>query len=330
MEKQANRKARNRPMTISEYQRRVARTDDHKKLLVSLLGLVGEMGDIQTVFKRRLELGRYPRFQHDMEEELGDTLWYVASLATTIGLSLSDIATKNIAKAEELHLQGDVQKFDNKFPKDERLPRQFDVVFEEKDLDAGVQVKIVVNDVFVGDALTDNAQDDDGYRYHDAFHLAYAACLGWSPVIRGLLRRKRKSVSKTDEVEDGARAIIVEEAISVFLFNLAHTRNFFAEMNAIDISLLKTIRKLCGGLEVRKCTAKQWRNAIFLGYQVFRSLRDNQGGIVSLDLDKASILYTPLRQQKREATRAKRSRKGLSSRVAGRRKTPSSQQGRGI
>ena len=45
----------------------------------------------------------------------------------------------------------------------------------------------------IGDELTDNAYKDDGYRFHDVFHSAYVAILGWSPVIRKLLKRKRKS-----------------------------------------------------------------------------------------------------------------------------------------
>ena len=61
------------------------------------------------------------------------------------------------------------------------------------------------NGLNFGDRLTDNIVDPDGYRYHDIFHFAYAVHLGWSPVIRSLLRAKRKSVPATDENEDGGR-----------------------------------------------------------------------------------------------------------------------------
>lgn len=286
---------RHQRFTFHEYQRGVNATDEKKKPLVSLLGLVGEIGDVQTVVKRRLELVGYANFSKDMAEEIGDTLWYLGSLASCFGLSLADIAAKNIEKAKALHSAGEINVFDGRFPKDERLPRQFSVVFVEKPLDGSVQVKIVLSGVIIGDALTDNALEDDGYRYHDAFHLAYAAILGWSPVTRALLRRKRKSSKETDEVEDGARAIIVEEAISVFLFNQAQTRDEFRALSAIDISLLKTVRRLGGNLEVKRCTAKQWQLAIFKGYEIFRQLRDNHGGTVSLDLDRAHISYKPPR-----------------------------------
>ena len=51
-----------------------------------------------------------------------------------------------------------------------------------------------------------NIADADGYRYHDIFHIANAVFLGWSPVVRALLRCKRKSQPHIDENEDGARA----------------------------------------------------------------------------------------------------------------------------
>lgn len=216
-------------LTFSDYQSQVEATDERKHLLVSLLGLVGEMGDIQTVVKRRFEQRGYPYFNKDMAEEIGDTLWYLTSLASRLNLSLETIAAENITKARAFHMQGEINDFDRSFPEDERLPRKFDVVFKEKPLGRGIQVKIVLNDVFVGDALTDNANKDDGYRYHDAFHLAYAAILGWSPVTRDLLRRKRKSKPKIDEVQDGARAAIVEEAISIFLFNQAQQETSFVK-----------------------------------------------------------------------------------------------------
>ena len=63
----------------------------------------------------------------------------------------------------------------------------------------------------LGDDLTDNSYREDGYRFHDVMHLANVACLHWSPVLHALMKRKRKSNRRTDEVEDGARAMIFEE-----------------------------------------------------------------------------------------------------------------------
>ncbi len=69
----------------------------------------------------------------------------------------------------------------------------------------------------VGDPLTDNTRRMDAYRFHDAIHLGFMAVLGWSPVMRALLRLKRKSSPEADECEDGARAIFAEEGLAAVL-----------------------------------------------------------------------------------------------------------------
>src|SRR4029079_14836619 len=76
--------------------------------------------------------------------------------------------------------------------------------------------------------LTDNAYENDGYRFHDVSHRADAAVLGWSPIIRSGLKRKRKSNHKTDEVEDGGRAKAIEEGVSAHVFCYAAEHNFLA------------------------------------------------------------------------------------------------------
>jgi hypothetical protein len=114
-----------------------------------------------------------------------------------------------------------------------------------------------------------------------------AAGEGKSP----LLKCKRKSDVKTDEVEDGARAAIIEEAISILVFNQAEERGWYVDRTSIDIGLLKTIRRMCTGLEVRASTAKQWQEAISQGYAAFRELTRNGGGDVTVDLDRQRIAY---------------------------------------
>ena len=118
----------------------------------------------------------------------------------------------------------------------------------------------------------------------------------------------------------GPERQLLRKQFRFFLFNQAQTRDEFREMNSIDISLLKTVKRLCGDLEVKKCTAKQWRMAIYKGYEVFRALRDNRGGTVSLDLDAASISYTsPNHQKRKDKKNARNTSDGLPKRVARRR-----------
>lgn len=276
---------------FEEYQGMVERTDERRSRAVSLMGLVGEVGDLHSMMKKLLLQKDNPAFRIELREEFGDLLWYLTSLASLYEISLEEIAKANAEKVESLYTKGSINIFDADFPGDERLPRRFVVNFYEKPLESGLYVKVSVNDVVIGDALTDNSHEDDGYRYHDVFHLAYAAVLGWSPVCRALLKCKRKSSLKIDEVEDGARATIIEEAISILIFNQAEERGWYGDRSSIDIGLLKTIRRMGMGLEVRACTAKQWQEAIFQGYAAFRDLKKTGGGDITVDLDKQRIAY---------------------------------------
>ncbi|SFR87357.1 hypothetical protein SAMN05428960_2522 [Mitsuaria sp. PDC51] len=283
--------------TFAEYQATVERTDERKKVIVSLLGLAGELGDLNSTFKK-LVLQRDSRtLREDLREDIGDILWYLTSLAVQYKIPLQEAARESALKAERLYSQGEVNRFDDGFDDEERLPRRFSVTFSEKRNGKQLLVRIMVSGVIVGDTLTDNAHKGDGYRYHDVFHLAYAAVLGWSPVLRGLLRRKRKSNPRIDEIEDGGRAAVVEEAISVLVFNEAPQRAWYSEESSVDIGLLKTIIRLTAGLEVHRCTAKQWKAAILQGYAAFGQLKDNCGGRVDVDLDRQILTYNPPRPE---------------------------------
>lgn len=276
---------------FNEYDAVVRQTDERKNRVVSLLGLVGEVGDVHSMMKKLILQKDNRKFRDEMREELGDLLWYLTSLSLNFGIPLQEVADWNARKALELYASGEVAYDDRAYPRDEQIPRRFSVEFIEKPLSRGVHVKVSVNDVVVGDALTDNANEDDGYRFHDVFHLAYAAVLGWSPVTRALLKCKRKSNEKVDEVEDGARAIIVEESVSLFIFNQREERGYYREKNNIDIALLKIVKKLTSNLEVSTRTAKQWQSAIVQGYAAFEQLKENRGGTVEVNLDEQKIVY---------------------------------------
>ncbi len=141
----------------------------------------------------------------------------------------------------------------------------------------------------MGNPLTDNAYEDDGYRFHDVFHLSYAAILGWSPVSRAGLRRKRRKDSVVDEVEDGGRAVVVDEAISAFVYDYARMANYLENVEAIDYHLLKAIKSLTAEVEVKTRTYGDWERAILDGYRVWRTIWHNRGGIVTVDLINRSI-----------------------------------------
>ncbi|MFN4070784.1 MAG: nucleoside triphosphate pyrophosphohydrolase family protein [Thermus caldifontis] len=91
-------------MTLNEYQQEAKKTalyPEAYRLLYPTLGLVGEAGELANKVKKVLRdhvgsLGQEARA--DLVAELGDVLWYVAQLATDLGVSLEDVAQGNLAK----------------------------------------------------------------------------------------------------------------------------------------------------------------------------------------------------------------------------------------
>ena len=221
-------------------------------------------------------------------------VWDVfVKLSREINLPLQVAAAENILKIKSRWPteRTYVPLFDEDFPEEEQIPRQLDIAFRE--LVRGSQQTVILrcNGVNFGDRLTDNIEDPDGYRYHDIFHFAYAVHLGWSPVIRALLHCKRKSKEQIDEAQDGARAVILDEAVSATVFSHAKHLNFFEGIDHVDYDLLKSIRGFIEGYEVSRAPLWQWEIAILEGYRIFRYLRNNCGGRVILNLTKREINY---------------------------------------
>jgi NTP pyrophosphatase (non-canonical NTP hydrolase) len=292
-------------MDLNKYQKEAFKTDQvkgqgEKSIVVPLLGLAGEAGSLLTEYKKRFRDGKaYKIFDERLAEELGDILWYIANIATKSGLALDDIANQNLEKVRERWQSiSDLDTtpkgyklFDEAFALEEQLPRKFTVSLEEVKLPNTVKVTLIMNGVQIGGRLTDNTYEEDGYRFHDAFHLAYAAILGWSPTIRSFMKRKRKSNPKIDEVEDGGRAIAIEEAISALVFNYAKTYCYFENVHSIDYEMLRTIKNLVSHLEVARCSTGEWAYAILEGFKVWRQLLVTGRGKIVGDLIARTIYF---------------------------------------
>lgn len=91
-------------MELSDYQRRSRRTAKYPReawLTYPALGLAGEAGEIAEHVKRviRDDAGAISdRRRAALAAELGDVLWYVAGLASELGLDLDEIADANLEK----------------------------------------------------------------------------------------------------------------------------------------------------------------------------------------------------------------------------------------
>jgi NTP pyrophosphatase (non-canonical NTP hydrolase) len=91
-------------MELSEYQHRSRRTAEYPReawLAYPALGLAGEAGEVAEHAKKAIrddggEVSDERR--RAMSKELGDVLWYVAQLASELGLDLEEIAQGNLEK----------------------------------------------------------------------------------------------------------------------------------------------------------------------------------------------------------------------------------------
>ena len=286
-------------MELNDYQKLALVTDqmpgagglgaNRKEVLVPLLGLSGEVGELLSEYKKYLrdEQG-HELFIERIREELGDIMWYAVNVAAKFDLSLEDVARWNLEKinarwgpAGSGHSRPGGYCFDADYPESERLPRKFVMTIIDND---GV-VEVYCDGIRLGDRLRDNRYVDDGYRFHDVFHFSNAAVLGWSPITRWMLKRKRKSDPRTDEVEDGGRAIAIEEGISAMVFSYAEQHNFLANNQWVSTDLLRTIKGMTSHLEVSRCTMGDWERAIHTGFDAWRVLGDTGSASLLLDLD---------------------------------------------
>jgi len=89
---------------LSEYQRLSRSTAAYPReawLAYPALGLAGEAGEIAEHAKKAIrdDAGTISEERRSaMARELGDVLWYLAGLATELGLDLDQIARENLEK----------------------------------------------------------------------------------------------------------------------------------------------------------------------------------------------------------------------------------------
>lgn len=260
----------------------------------TLLDLAGEVGTVLSDY----QAGRLTNNQAALKGRLVAVLRVLVRASDEAGVTLGEAASGNLHKTFDRWPEKFV--YPKPFDEDERpfeqLPRSLVIDVFEREVGNKLYVFQQCNGVNTGDRLTDNALEPDDYRFHDVFHYAYAAVLTWSPVTRSLLRLKRKSKPKIDEVEDGARATLIEEGIATSIFGQAKQLDFFAGLKRGDLSfdMLKAIRQFVVGYEAQRCPLWLWEDAILQGYDAFRFLRKHRRARLTIDMAERKLLIGDL------------------------------------
>lgn len=291
-------------MNLDEYQTKAQstvqqyRSKDQEHFTIGYLGLAGEAGSVLTTLKKALRDGEsQQRLSANLKEELGDVLWYVASIASHYGLSLTEIAEFNLEKTLDRFAEFDllsIPRFDEKYQA--KFPDSFVVNFVEEQGEHFPIVKMLWEQADcsvkeLGDPLSDNSRLPNDYRYHDVFHLGYIAYLGWSPVLRHLMGLKRREDPITLDGEDRGRPQVAEEAITFIIYDYAKKSEMLKNEERVDTELLKMIKQLVSDLEVSVVSAFHWETTIRESFKVFHEIVANCGGRVLVSPSTRELRY---------------------------------------
>ena len=100
-------------MNLNEYQAKSAATAVYpggwSAIFYCTLGLCGESGEVAEKVKKVLrDEGNFfsATTRDSIKLELGDVLWYLAQLATELGLTLEEVAEANLQKLQSRQQRG--------------------------------------------------------------------------------------------------------------------------------------------------------------------------------------------------------------------------------
>ncbi len=111
--------------------------------------------------------------------------------------------------------------------------------------------------------------------------------------MRSLLKVKRTSDPDVDRVQDGGRAIVLEEGLTAYVFSVAVSHSLFASSDRVPVDVIKACQKMTAHLEVARRSAVDWEYAILAGYHLFRQLKEHRRGTVHVDLYARSLTFAP-------------------------------------
>lgn len=102
-------------MEANEYQKQAGRTlvekvefeisNNDQRIIWNAVGLAGETGEVVDHVKKGI-LHQHGLNVEKLSEELGDVLWYVAAMCTTLGLDMSEVMQQNVDKLKRRYPEG--------------------------------------------------------------------------------------------------------------------------------------------------------------------------------------------------------------------------------
>jgi NTP pyrophosphatase (non-canonical NTP hydrolase) len=97
-------------MDMQAYQEQVKRTcattEDKETLKLALIGMQGELGEIAEPLKKYLWSGHALPAPSHLKDEIGDLIWYIATLCNALGIDLTEAVQRNIQKLQVRYPEG--------------------------------------------------------------------------------------------------------------------------------------------------------------------------------------------------------------------------------
>ena len=102
-------------MNFDDYQTQASKTaiyNDADVIVYPVLGLLSEAGEVAGKVKKVLRdsNGQFlPEHREAIADEVGDCLWYIASICTDLGFGMETIAQRNLDKLNSRMARGVIQ-----------------------------------------------------------------------------------------------------------------------------------------------------------------------------------------------------------------------------
>ena len=100
----------NETINFKDYQEAALKTsgaggDGDMRLLIATLGLAGEAGEFANIVKK-WKGHKHDISKHELRDELGDILWYIAEICSVSGLDMEEVAQQNVDKLKKRYPEG--------------------------------------------------------------------------------------------------------------------------------------------------------------------------------------------------------------------------------